>query len=191
MFQLFENNGVIKRELVGEIVKAIKTEERKKIWDLGIKIGRYHIYLPKMLKPKAVSLRIALWKLFYQLANNQDIPRSGLNYIIDKKYNKNFLLLCGFEKFKNHYVRIDILEKLFIKILNKTKNRKFKIDAEMINLIGCNKESFYSLMLSMNYKKSKETDIYFYRGEGKRKNRFVNMKRDENPFRKLLALNLK
>ena len=191
MFQLFENNGVIKRDQVGEIVKSIKTEERKKIWGLGIKIGRYHIYLPKMLKPKAVSLRISLWKLFYQLASNQDIPRSGLNYLIDKKYNKNFLLLCGFEKFKNHYVRIDILEKLFIKILNKTEKRKFKIDAEMINLIGCNKESFYSLMLSMNYKKTRETDTYFYTGEGKRKSKFINIKNNENPFKKLLGLNLK
>ena len=36
---------------------------------MGIKIGRYHIYLPKMLKPKAVELRISLWKLF----NNQNI----------------------------------------------------------------------------------------------------------------------
>ena len=76
MFQLFENNGVIKRELVSEIVKAIKIDERKKIWDLGIKIGRYHIYLPKMLKPKAVSLRISLWRLFFNIDNNQKIPRS-------------------------------------------------------------------------------------------------------------------
>ena len=191
MFQLFENNGVIKRELVNEIVKEIKTDERKKIWDLGIKIGRYHIYLPKMLKPKAVSLRISLWRLFYQLASSQDIPRSGLNYLNDKKYNKNFLLLCGFEKFKNHYVRIDILEKLFIKILNKTNKRKFKIDAEMINLIGCNKESFYNLMLSMNYKKSKEPDTYYYTGENKRKTKFINLRKNENPFKKLLSLNLK
>jgi len=191
MFQLFENNGVIKRELVNEIVKSIKTDERKKIWGLGIKIGRYHIYLPKMLKPKAVSLRISLWRLFYQLASNQNIPRSGLNYLIDKKYNKNFLLLCGFEKFKNHYVRIDILEKLFIKILDKTEKRKFKIDAEMINLIGCNKENFYSLMLSMNYKKSKEIDTYFYTGEVKSKNKFININKNENPFKKLLGLNLK
>ena len=63
---------------------------------------------------------------------NQEIPRSGLNYLINKKYDKNFLLLCGFEKFKNHYVRIDILDKLFIKILNKTDKRKFKIDADMM-----------------------------------------------------------
>ena len=191
MFQLFENNGVLKRELVNDIVKSIKTDERKKIWELGIKIGRYHIYLPKMLKPRAVSLRISLWRLFYQLAANQNIPRSGLNYLIDKKYNKNFLLLCGFEKFKNHYVRIDILEKLFIKILNKTEKRKFKINSEMMNLIGCNKDSFYNLMLSMNYKKSNEADTYFYVGESKRKNKFINVKKDENPFKKLLNLNLK
>ena len=144
-----------------------------------------------MLKPRAVSLRISLWRLFYQMAADQNIPRSGLNYLTDKKYNKNFLLLCGFEKFKNHYVRIDILEKLFIKILNKTEKRKFKIDSEMMNLIGCNKESFYSLMLSMNYKKSNEADTYFYVGESKRKNKFISIKKDENPFKKLLNLNLK
>ena len=80
---------------------------------------------------------------------------------------------------------------MFIQILNKTENRKFKIDAEMINLIGCNKESFYSLMLSMNYKKSNEADTYFYVGETKKKNKFISIKKDENPFKKLLNLNLK
>ena len=190
MFQLFENNGVVKRDNVNDIVKLIKTDERKKIWDLGIKIGRYHVYLPKMLKPKAVSLRITLWKLFHQLIANQNVPRSGLNHLIDKKYDRNFLLLCGFEKFKNHYVRIDILDKLFIKILNKTDKRKFKIDADMMNLLGCNKEDFYNLMLSMNYKKSKEIDTYIYTGENK-KNKFFSSKNKENPFKKLLSLNLK
>jgi len=191
MFQLFENNGVLKRETVSDIVTAIKKDERKKIWELGIKIGRYHIYLPKMLKPKAVALRISLWRVFFEIESNQMIPRSGLNYLSDKKYNKNFLLLCGFEKFKNHYVRIDILEKLFIKILNKTDKRKFKIDSEMMNLLGCNKEDFYNLMLSMNYKKSKEADTYFYPGEIKKRGKFINLNKNENPFKKLLSLNLK
>ena len=144
-----------------------------------------------MLKPKAVSLRISLWRLFYQTGINQVIPRSGLNYLTDKKYNKNFLLLCGFEKFKNHYVRIDILEKLFIKILNKTDKRKFKIDSDMINLLGCNKDDFYNLMLSMNYKKTKKTDTYFYIGENKKKSKFISINKNENPFKKLLELNLK
>ena len=51
-----ENNGVIKRDEVDKIVKSIPQEE-KKIVEYRIKIGRYHIYLPKMLKPKAVEFR--------------------------------------------------------------------------------------------------------------------------------------
>ena len=68
-FQLYENNGVIKRNDVEKIVKFIPAVERKKLWGMGIKIGRYHIYLPKMLKPKAVEFRISLWKLFYNISD--------------------------------------------------------------------------------------------------------------------------
>ena len=50
VFQLYENNGVIKRNSIDTIVKLIPSDERKKLWAMGIKIGRYHIYLPKMLK---------------------------------------------------------------------------------------------------------------------------------------------
>ena len=84
---------------------------------MGIKIGRYHIYLPKMLKPKAVEFRISLWKIFNNLTKKQEIPKSGLKFFNKQKLRKNFLLLCGFERFKEYFVRIDILEKLFIKIL--------------------------------------------------------------------------
>ena len=48
-FQLYENNGIIKRKNIDPIIKLISKEERKKLWSMGIKIGRYHIYLPKML----------------------------------------------------------------------------------------------------------------------------------------------
>ena len=50
---------------------------------MGIKIGRYHIYLPKMLKPKAVEFRIGLWKIFHNLSDKKEIPKSGLNFLID------------------------------------------------------------------------------------------------------------
>ena len=96
-----------------------------------------------MLKPKAVELRILLWKFFNELSKN-NVPRSGLNFLFDEKgsFNSRFLLLCGFERFKNFYIRVDILEKLFIKIIEKSKNGKFLIDSDMMNLLGCTKENF-------------------------------------------------
>ncbi len=191
VFQLYENNGVIKRSEVDKIVKSIPSEERKKLWGMGIKIGRYHIYLPKMLKPKAVDFRISLWKMFYKLSNNNIIPKSGLNFLINANFDKNFLLLCGFEKFRDFYVRIDILEKLFLKILENTKDKKFKVNSEMMNLLGCSKENFYKLMTFMNYKKDNNIDTYIFKGEKKKKEKIIRFDKKENPFNKLLTLNIK
>ncbi len=191
VFQLFEKNGVIKRSEIENIVRLIPAEERKKLWGMGIKIGRYHVYLPKMLKPKAVEFRISLWKIYNELSKKEEIPKSGLNFIQNEKYEKKFLLLCGFEKFREFFVRIDILEKLFIKILNSTKGRKFKINAEMMNLLGCTKENFYKLMTYMNYKKDKNEDTYIFRGEKKSINKLIKFDKKENPFKKLLSLNIK
>ena len=143
-FQLYESNGVLKRERVREIINAISKEERKQFRKLGIQIGRYHIFLPRMLKPKAVNLRITLWKFFNNILKTYEIPRSGLNFLVDneRRFNAKFLLLCGFEKFKNFYVRVDILEKLFLKIIENTKDGKFEITSDMMNLLGSSKENF-------------------------------------------------
>ena len=191
VFQLYENNGVIKRSEIDQIVKSIPANERKKLWGMGIKIGRYHIYLPKMLKPKAVEFRIGLWKIFNNLSDKNKIPQSGLNFIINKKFDKNFLLLCGFEKFGEFFIRIDILEKLFIKIIDSTANRKFKINSEMMNLLGCSKENFYKLMVYMNYKKDKADDTYVFKGEKTKKEKLIKFDKNENPFNKLLSLKIK
>ena len=191
VFQLYENNGVVKRTEVDKIVKSIPAEERKKLWGMGIKIGRYHIFLPKMLKPKAVEFRIGLWKMFYNLSDKNKIPKSGLNFLISTTLDKNFLLLCGFEKFKEFFIRIDILEKLFLKILENTKDKKFIINPEMMNLLGCSKENFYKLMNYMNYKKDKTIDTYIFKGERKKKEKIIRFDKKENPFNKLLSLNIK
>jgi ATP-dependent RNA helicase SUPV3L1/SUV3 len=191
VFQLYENNGVVKRTEVAQIVKSVPADERKKLWGMGIKIGRYHIYLPKMLKPKAVEFRIGLWKIFNNLPDKNKIPQSGLNFLVDKNFEKDFLLLCGFESFKDFFVRIDILEKLFIKIIDNTKDRKFMINAEMMNLLGCSKENFYKLMAYMNYKKDKAVDTYVFIGERKKKDKLIKFDKKDNPFNKLLSLNIK
>jgi ATP-dependent RNA helicase SUPV3L1/SUV3 len=191
LFQIYENNGSVKRIEVNQIIKSISKDDRKILWEMGIKIGRYHIYLPKMLKPKAVALRVGLWNLFYNVNSENQIPKFGLNFIINQNFNKKFLLICGFENFKDFFVRIDILEKLFINILEKTKNRKFQITAEMMNLLGCTKENFHKLMLFMDYKKDKKEDTYVFSGDLKRNNRFVKVKSAKSPFNKLLSLNIK
>ena len=47
-FQLYENNGVLKREDVSNYLKKLDQNERKILRNLGVKFGRYHIFLFKL-----------------------------------------------------------------------------------------------------------------------------------------------
>ena len=54
-YQLYENNGVLKRDQVSEYLKKLGQNERKILRDLGVKFGRYHVFLHRLIKPEAVQ----------------------------------------------------------------------------------------------------------------------------------------
>ncbi len=196
-FQLYENNGVIKREQVAEYLKNLGQNERKILRELGVKFGRYHVFLYKLIKPEAVSLRTLLWKNYHQKYYHLKPPAFGLNFLDDKNFqNKNFMLLCGFENFSTFFVRIDILERLFIKIMNsrndKEKKDEIKMVPDMINLLGCSKENFKKLLKMMNYKVTDRNDeVYFKYSPIKKIKKIFTKKTDkESPFIVLKDLNL-
>jgi len=188
-YQLFENNGIIKRNTVHQMIKNISKEDRLNLRKIGVKIGRYHIFLPKMLKPSAVELRVKLWKLYFHEDKKYIIPKSGLNFLKNEtKKNNKFLLICGFENFDKFYVRVDILERFFLKIIENTKDKSFKINSDMINLIGCSKENFFKLLELMEYKsKNKKEEFFIYKPK-LIKNKKVEKTSKNNPFEKLSEL---
>ena len=195
-YLLYENNGVVKRENISSILKNLNQENRKILRDKGVKFGRYHIFLHKLFKPQSVSLRILLWKNYHQKYYNLKPPTFGLNFVDNKEVNdKDFMLLCGFEKFGEFFVRIDILERLFIHIIkiNSEKKNKIKLTADMLNLLGCNKDNFLKLIKNMNYKSFEENnEIYFKYAPKKKIDMSKNKISDKNnPFNVLNQLNIK
>ncbi len=105
------------------------------------------------------------------------------------------MLLCGFEKFDNFFVRIDILERLFMQIINSgsDKNKEIKLIPEMLNLLGCSKDNFKKLIQKMNYKVTeKEGDLFFRYMPQKIFKKSLDKKiNKENPFDILKNLNLR
>jgi ATP-dependent RNA helicase SUPV3L1/SUV3 len=196
-YQLYENNGVVKRENVIDYLNKLNQEERKILRNIGIKFGRYHIYSYKLLKPEAVSLRLILWKNYHQKYFDFKPPKFGLNFLESKKsLNKNFMLICGFEKFDDFFVRIDILERLFLQIINsdKEKTKEIMLVPEMLNLLGCNKDNFIKLIKKMNYKSiEKENKVYFKYLPFKNKNYKNDNKtiNENSPFNVLKELSIK
>ena len=101
------------------------------------------------------------------------------------------MLLCGFEKFDNLYVRVDILERLFMLIINSNSGKEIKMMPEMLNLLGCTKENFKKLLKNMSYEVSEKNDEIFFKYKPKknRKKNFENKPKKENLFGVLKNLN--
>ena len=193
-YQLYENNGVLKRENVSEFLKSLEQSDRKILRDLGVKFGRYHVFLHKLIKPEPVTIRTMLWKNYHQKYFKLKPPTFGLNFIDDSdNRNKSFMLLCGFEKFDNFFVRIDILERLFMLIINSgsEENKEIKLVPEMLNLLGCSKDNFKKLIIKMNYKVTEKNDEVFFRYFPKKKFKKTNEQKTkkEYPFGVLKNLN--
>ncbi len=196
-YRLYENNGVIKRSNISEYLKKINQDDRKKLRKLGVKFGRYHVFLFKLFKPSSVSLRILLWKSYNNNFLDLTPPKFGLNFLNNmKSANKDFMLLCGFEKFDDIYVRIDILERLFLLIFNSEKDKKkeVKVIPEMLNLLGCSKENFKKLLKNMGYKIYEKEKEFFIKYLPSKKRIFKGQDKKDysnNPFSILNQLNLK
>ena len=196
-YRLYESNGVIKRSDISETLKKLNQDDRKILRRLGVKFGRYHVFLFKLFKPSSVSLRILLWKNYNNKFLDLYPPTFGLNFLNNmKSSNKEFMLLCGFEKFDNIFVRIDILERLFLLIFNSEKDEKkeVKVIPEMLNLLGCSKDNFKKLLKKMNYKiYEKEDEFYIKYIPLRQKTSKIEDKKDysNNPFSVLSQLNIK
>lgn len=190
-YQLFENNGVLKRENVDEIVKQINKEDRSILRKLGIKIGRYHIYQPRMVKPAAVTFKTILWNCFHNLFDNKS-PAFGLNFVKNfNNHDKEYLLICGFETFDNYIIRIDILERLFLKIISLSKNGLFELTSDILNLLGSTKEDFKELMKKMNYSYIEKEDKIFFKYTPKKFNSKNSKKKiSNNPFSELKKIKI-
>jgi len=194
-YQLYESNGVIKREKVSDYLKKLAQGERKILRELGVKFGRYHIFLYRLLKPEAVSLRILLWKNFHQKYFDLTPPTFGLNFLeVDNPKNKDFMLLCGFENFDQYFVRIDILERLFVQIINSTpdKTKEIKLIPEMLNLLGCSKDNFKKLIQKMGYKTHEKNNQAYFQYNPKKeyvKKVFKKDNKKDNPFKILKNIN--
>ena len=75
---------------------------------------------------------------------------------------------------------------------NLEKNNEIKMVPEMLNLLGCNKESFKKVLKNMNYKIFEKKDEVFFKYSPKKLNKKVINKKTikENPFGILKNLNL-
>ncbi len=77
-FQLVENFGLINRENITDFLKDLGKDERKALYDQGVRIGRFAVWMRGLANTQHWPWRVLLWTLWNEHADVRDmLPAQG------------------------------------------------------------------------------------------------------------------
>jgi ATP-dependent RNA helicase SUPV3L1/SUV3 len=174
-FRLRENLGILRRETVGEEIKALDQTARAQLRKYGVRFGAFNIYFPTLLKPAAAELALTLWSLknagTYGLTVDSmpEAPRAGLtSFAPVAGAPEAFYRAYGYHVCGPRAVRIDMLERLadYIRPLlawrsgaegalapkGATGDGSFTATPDMMSLLGCSPEELGGVLKALGFR---------------------------------------
>src|SRR6056300_1094482 len=176
-FRLLEELGLIRRNKIENEIKILDQKSRQELRKMGVKIGKFSIFFPATVKPKATELLISLWINYSEKNYNQNdiklirenLPKPGItSCALNQNISHEIYKVLGYLVIGKMVIRADIIERLDKIIYNEIdkdkKDKSFLVTDEMISLLGCSRENMKLIIKDLgfiknNKKISKPNDI--------------------------------
>ena len=166
-FRLIEELGLIRRNKIENEIKILDQKSRQELRKMGVKIGKFSIFFPATVKPKATELLISLWINFSEKNYNQNdiklirenLPKPGItSCALNQNISHEIYKVLGYLVIGKMVIRADILERLDKIIYNEidkdSKNKSFLVSDEMISLLGCSRENMRLIIKDLGFIKN-------------------------------------
>lgn len=135
-YQVVEGLGTLPRQRVISEVRGLEKEERNALRACGIRIGPETLFIPALVKPKAVEWRALLWALYHE-RDPIAPPAAGLVTVpAGDELPAEFLDACGYCKLGGRAIRIDVLDRVAVDLQRQSRADKLEIGATQLNLLG-------------------------------------------------------
>ena len=208
-FRLLEELGLIRRNKIENEIKILDQKSRQELRKMGVKIGKFSIFFPATVKPKATELLISLWINYSEKNYNQNdiklirenLPKPGItSCALNQNISHEIYKVLGYLVIGKMVIRADIIERLDKIIYNEIdkdkKDKSFLVTDEMISLLGCSRENMKLIIKDLgfiknNKKISKPNDIEVISEDPeiwykKKYNYGANIQRKSRKFKKKL-----
>ncbi len=149
-FSLVENNYLLYKKNILNEFKKIEEVTRKKIHEMGFRLGKNVIYNSELLRPEFILMKFYLWSIFYDLKfkTSDYIPKDGNSTIMFNNNNQKLYEFLGFYKELNFLIRYDVFND-FEKILFKRETRgPYALPIDLSNLLGIKKEKLIEILMA-------------------------------------------
>ena len=204
-YRLTEELGLIKRDKIEEEIKLLDKKSRQELRRIGVRIGKFSIFFPATVKPKATELLVSLWMNFSGKKYNasdikkikESLPRPGITSCeINNNISHQIYKVLGYLPFGKLVIRADIIERLdkliYDEIEKDKKEHSFAITDEMIALLGCSRENIRFIVKYLGFKEQKKKSKNSHsQEEGETEIRYVKKYNRKPYYQKKLQKNKK
>ena len=152
-FQLIEALGALPRDAVADTLRQIDQDARRGLRRHGVRIGATALYMPALLKPHAVELRLMLWAMTAGRDELPPVPTPGMVWCeTADRAPHDFYWTAGFRPVGRKAIRIDMLERLADGVRPLGKDGKtFEVSPELMGLVGVSGDDFIEVMTALGY----------------------------------------
>ncbi|MEM7443722.1 MAG: helicase-related protein [Pseudomonadota bacterium] len=158
-FQLSENAGKLRRRKVADLIADLKRTDRRALARHGVFLGRYFIYVPKLLKPKAVRLIGLLEWLHRGRPLPAPLPKDGVPSLSpDQAADAGFYLRLGYAPLGPRAVRLDRVEALGRELARLGRDGPFAVAPSLASMIGVKAEDLPAVLQALGFKSKSEED---------------------------------
>jgi ATP-dependent RNA helicase SUPV3L1/SUV3 len=165
-FLLVEGLGNVRSAEARALLKTLSPADRTRLSRLGVRFGVRQIYLPAMLKPRAIELRARLWAT-HRRATDLAAPTPGaVAFAADPDQPKGFAEAIGFEQLGASCLRIDIVERLAARLRGLARQGPFALEPDLMAMTGLTGEQLAAVVVALGFER--DGDRYL-RGPSRRR----------------------
>ena len=168
-YQVVEGLGSLPRRRVIKEVRELSKEDRSALRACGIRIGAETLFVPALVKPKAVQWRAMLWSL-YTGRTSVPPPSAGLVTVpAGDDLPEDFLEACGYSKVGGRAVRVDVLDRVAIDLQRQSRSGTMKIGAGQLNLLGLSMDDARPVFEALGYVAEESEEGLSWKWGGRKK----------------------
>jgi ATP-dependent RNA helicase SUPV3L1/SUV3 len=164
-FLLVEGLGNVRTPEARTLLKTLGGADRARLGRLGVRFGVRQIYLPAMLKPRAIDLRARLWATHRRATGLTAPPPGAVAFETASGLPKGFSEAIGFETLGSSCQRIDIVERLAARLRALARQGPFALEPELMAMTGLGAGQLADVALALGFER--EGDRYV-RGKTRR-----------------------
>jgi ATP-dependent RNA helicase SUPV3L1/SUV3 len=153
-FQLAEGLGSLPAFPLRGLVAQIGRPERQALGRLGVRLGLESVYLPALLKAGPRRLR----SLLQAAAVGQPplLPAPARILLPAGHHPAAFWEAAGFRRLGRHALRLDILERLALDLLQQSRKGPALLSPGLLTLLGASQETAEEILAVLGWRKAKE-----------------------------------